>query len=251
MVVVLEQFPQHKEVHQQTVFGFVMVIEIGVAVLVATPVDNGAMHRAHHKVKRQQKIHPPVGSWKLKNMDAQDIDQYIDQSPAHPHHHGIREQIEFIPIRHIFGEAFFGFDPKTEVVIINVPCLPHHGKEVLRVMRAMGIFWGVAVGVVHPVKDRIGPGGKIRTALADPGKQIKEFLPEPAHLKHLMGGISVQEKTLAKQREIPVEKEEGEYNHGSIFWFIISKDNPYILYVGMFFVISSRVPLITVLNYAL
>jgi hypothetical protein len=60
--------------------------------------------------------------------------------------------------------------------------------------------------MVHSVKNSIFPGGQIRTSLTYPGKNVKEFFPEPVHHKHLMGGIPVKKETLAKEREIPMKK---------------------------------------------
>lgn len=80
-------------------------------------------------------------------------------------------------------------------------------------MGAMRIFWGVGVGVVHSVKNRIGSWGQIRAALPNPCEEIEKLFPKLAHQKHLMGGITVKEETLAKQGEIPVKQEEDNYNH--------------------------------------
>lgn len=58
-------------------------------------------------------------------------------------------------------------------------------------MGAVRVLRRVAIGMVHPVEDSIGPGGEVRTPLANPGEDIKELLPELTHLKHLMGRIAV------------------------------------------------------------
>lgn len=72
--------------------------------------------------------------------------------------------------------------------------------------------------MVHPVKDSIGSGRQIGTALPNPGKEIEEFFPILAHQKHLMGCISMEKEALAKQGEIPVEQEEDDYNHSANFY---------------------------------
>ena len=69
---------------------------------------------------------------------------------------------------------------------------------------AVGVFRRVAIGMVHPMKDGIGPGRQIRASLANPGEDIKEPFPEFTHFEHLMGGVAVQKEALAKQREIPM-----------------------------------------------
>lgn len=53
VVVVLEQFSQHQDIQKQGVLGLVIVVKVGIAILVPTPVDNGAMNRAHQKVDRE------------------------------------------------------------------------------------------------------------------------------------------------------------------------------------------------------
>lgn len=70
------------------------------------------------------------------------------------------------------------------------------------------IFWSITISMVHPVQYSIGPWRQIGTALAKPGEEIKEFFPIFIHGEHLMGSISVEKETLAKQREIPMKEEE-------------------------------------------
>lgn len=89
-------------------------------------------------------------------------------------------------------------------------------------MGAMRVFWSVGVGVVHSVENRIGSRRQIGTALPDPSEKIKEPFPESVHHKHLMGGISVEKKTLAKQGEIPVKQEEDNYDHSADFFSIVA-----------------------------
>ena len=80
-------------------------------------------------------------------------------------------------------------------------------------MGAMGILGRIAIGVVHPVQNGISPGRQVGTSLAYPGEDIKKPFPYLAHDKHLMGGITVEEKALTKQREIPMEDKYKEYDH--------------------------------------
>ncbi|EPR71427.1 hypothetical protein ADICYQ_0505 [Cyclobacterium qasimii M12-11B] len=44
--------------------------------------------------------------------------------------------------------------------------------------------------------------------MACPSENVKEFFPIFVHYEHLVGGIPVKEKTLAKQGEIPVQEKE-------------------------------------------
>lgn len=76
-------------------------------------------------------------------------------------------------------------------------------------MGTVGIFRRVTVGMVHPVEDGISPRREIGTALANPGEDIEEPFPKFIHLEHLMGCVPVQEKALAEQGEIPMQKENG------------------------------------------
>tara|TARA_R110002074_G_scaffold371183_2_gene546224 strand:+ start:2592 stop:2726 length:135 start_codon:yes stop_codon:yes gene_type:complete len=42
---------------------------------------------------------------------------------------------------------------------------------------------------MHPVKNGISSGRKVRTALAEPSKNVEKFLPILVHDKHLMCSI--------------------------------------------------------------
>ena len=164
----------------------------------AAPVYNRTMDGPHHKMEGQQEIHPPMGSGKLKEIDAKDINEDIEQSPAHPCGHRIGKEVEFMPIRHILRKSLFGLNPKGKVVIINVSSFPHHRKQVFGMVRTVGILGRVAIGVVHPVEYGISPGREIRTALTNPGKDIEEPFPKFIHFEHLMGSVAVQEEALAE-----------------------------------------------------
>lgn len=84
-------------------------------------------------------------------------------------------------------------------------------------MWTVRVFWGIRVGVVHPVKDRIGPGREVRATLPKPSEKVKELFPKLVHHEHLMGSIAMEKETLAKQGEIPVEEKEDNNNHAGYF----------------------------------
>ena len=63
-------------------------------------------------------------------------------------------------------------------------------------MRRMRIFFGIAVGVVHPVEDGVGAGVEKRGTLGNKGKSVEKSLPEFVHLEHLVGRIAMQEECL-------------------------------------------------------
>jgi hypothetical protein len=67
--------------------------------------------------------------------------------------------------------------------------------------------------MVHSVQNSISTGRQIGTALTNPGKNVKEFFPEFVHNKHLMRRISVKKEALAKEGEVPVQKEEDNEYH--------------------------------------
>ncbi len=62
----------------------------------------------------------------------------------------------------------------------------------------MRIFIGIAVRVVHAVHDGVGAGIEKRSPLEQERKKIKRPFPEPAHRKHPVRCITVQEKGLAE-----------------------------------------------------
>lgn len=102
-------------------------------------------------------------------------------------------------------------------------------------MRAVGIFWGVGVGVMHSVKNRISSRREVGAALPNPGEEIEELFPVFAHHKHLMGGIAVKEETLAKQGEIPVKQEEDNDNHSIL---LLNVSTNIRLKSGQFFIFT-------------
>lgn len=68
------------------------------------------------------------------------------------------------------------------------------------------------------MKDCISSRGEVGAALPGPGEEVEKLFPKFAHHEHLMGCISVEEETLAKQGEIPVKQEEDNYNHSVVFF---------------------------------
>jgi hypothetical protein len=62
----------------------------------------------------------------------------------------------------------------------------------------VGIFFGVAIGVMHPVEDGIGPGIEKGRTLGDKGERVKEVFPKFVHPKHLVRSIAVQKERLRK-----------------------------------------------------
>jgi hypothetical protein len=83
-----------------------------------------------------------------------------------------------------------------QIIHIDILCLHGHGPDVLEEMRRMRIFFGIAVGVVHPVEDSVGAGIEKRGTLGHKGERVEEPLPEFIHLEHLVRSIAVQEKCL-------------------------------------------------------
>jgi hypothetical protein len=67
----------------------------------------------------------------------------------------------------------------------------HHGKYFLEKMRRMRVLFGVAICVVHAVQNSVSPRIEVRRALSNPGKNIKEALPEFIHGEHFMRRITM------------------------------------------------------------
>ncbi|SFB11251.1 hypothetical protein SAMN04489723_104259 [Algoriphagus aquimarinus] len=82
-------------------------------------------------------------------------------------------------------------------------------------MRAVWIFWCVAVGVMHSVKNSICSRREIGATLPHPCKEIEKLFPVFVHIEHLMGSISVKEEALAKQGEIPMQQEQDNDYHSA------------------------------------
>ena len=58
-------------------------------------------------------------------------------------------------------------------------------------VRRMGIFFGVAEGMVHAMHDSIGTRIQIRRPLSNNGEKIKEPFPEGGKLEHPVGSVAV------------------------------------------------------------
>ena len=111
---------------------------------------------------------------------------------------GIADAIEGRPGGVAVAEGRFGFQFVFPVIEVDVLCLDHQAPDVFYEMGRVGIFLGVAVGVMHPVEDRIGPGIEEGGTLGEKGERVKEFLPESIHLEHLMRRVPMQEERLRK-----------------------------------------------------
>jgi hypothetical protein len=66
---------------------------------------------------------------------------------------------------------------------------------------------------MHAVQNGVCPRGEVGTPLPDPSEKVEKLFPVFVHHKHLMRCIAVKKKTLAKEREIPMQKKEDNYNH--------------------------------------
>jgi hypothetical protein len=62
--------------------------------------------------------------------------------------------------------------------------------------------------MVHAVENRIGTRREVRTPLPQPSEKVEKLFPIRVHDKHLVRRIAVKKEALAKQREIPMQKEE-------------------------------------------
>lgn len=80
-------------------------------------------------------------------------------------------------------------------------------------VRGVRVFLSVTEGMVHPVKHGISSWTQIRRTLRNISECIEKPLPKFAHREHFMGGITMQEKGLAEQGQIPMPNERGQYNH--------------------------------------
>lgn len=62
----------------------------------------------------------------------------------------------------------------------------------------MGVFFSVAIRVMHAMQDRVCPGVEEGRALGDKSETVKEPFPEFIHSEHLMRSIAMQEESLGK-----------------------------------------------------
>jgi hypothetical protein len=62
--------------------------------------------------------------------------------------------------------------------------------------------------MVHAMQDGIGSRREVGTPLPQPSEKVEKLFPIRVHDKHLVRRIAVKKEALAKQREIPMQKEE-------------------------------------------
>ena len=89
------------------------------------------------------------------------------------------------------AELRFGFKLKFEIIQINVFSFYHKPPNVFYEMWRVRVFFGIAIGMVHAVQDRVGPRVQEGGALAEKSEPVKELFPEFIHLKHLMRCVAV------------------------------------------------------------
>lgn len=77
----------------------------------------------------------------------------------------------------------------------------------------MRIFFGIAIGMVHAVQNRIGTWIQKTGALENKSHGIKNLFPKIVEGKHFMGCIPMEEKRLEKEGEEPVANQENKNNH--------------------------------------
>jgi hypothetical protein len=95
--------------------------------------------------------------------------------------------------------------------------MQHHLPDVLEEMRGVGVFFRITELMVHPVHYSICSRYQKRRTLEKPGQKIKGFFPPWVGQIHLVRRIAVQEKSVKKQREEPVnEEEQKNYRHVKI-----------------------------------
>ena len=151
MVVILEQFAHHKEIEHKRIAAFVVIVEVLVTVFMSAPVDNSTMDWTHQKMNGQQEIHQPMRACQVKKGNAAHIHGNIKNAPSNPHRHIVCETIEFCPIGNVFRKPFFWAKLKAKVVVIDIFCFPHHGKQVFSMVWAVWILRGIRVRVMHAV----------------------------------------------------------------------------------------------------
>ena len=70
----------------------------------------------------------------------------------------IADTVQDGPFGVVATEGGFGFFFMEEVVHVDVLCFHRHGPDVFEEMGGVGIFFGVAIGVMHTVQDGVGAG---------------------------------------------------------------------------------------------
>jgi hypothetical protein len=120
---------------------------------------------------------------------------YTKRDPRQPM---VAKVVQCRPDGIVAPESGFGLLFVQEVVHIDVFGLHRHRPHILKKMRRMRILLGIAIRMMHPVKDRISAGIQKGRALRDKGEEVEESLPGSIHLKHLVGRIAVQKECLRK-----------------------------------------------------
>ena len=148
-MVVLKQLAECEEVERKGVPRFVPgIAEVHIAALVPAPIHNASVDRPHDEVKRKEKKEPCT-----RRED--NIEEDVHTNPQKSYRPCIREFIERFPFWNIFIETFFRFDPVKQIVEINILHPQHHLKHAAEILRGVRILFRVAVGMMHPVHDRI------------------------------------------------------------------------------------------------
>jgi len=98
----------------------------------------------------------------------------------------IADPVDYGPGRIISPEGRLGLLFVEQIFHVDILCLYGHGPHVLEEMGGMGVFFGIAIGVVHPVEDGVGAWVEKGGALRDKGERVEESFPEFIHLEHLV-----------------------------------------------------------------
>ena len=146
-------------------------------------------YRAHKKMEGQEQEEPPMGG-------EGDIKGDIAEAEGDAGRPDVTDPVECRPGGVAVAERRFGFQLILEIIQVDIFGLHHEAPDVLYKMGGVGVFFRVAVGVMHPVKDGIGAGVEERGALGEEREEVKELFPELIHLKHLVRSVAVQEERL-------------------------------------------------------
>src|SRR5882762_9253270 len=141
----------------------VLVVEVGIAIFMSAPVDDGSMDRAHKKMHREQEVKPPIGC-------EGDVKCSIAQTEGDACHPEIAYPIQGLPGGVAVPESGLGFLFKFYIFEVDVLGPHHQTPDVLYKMGGMGVFFGIAICVMHPVEDGIAPGIQKGAALGDEGE---------------------------------------------------------------------------------
>ncbi len=184
----------------------VIVVVVLVAVFVAAPVHDGAMHWAHHKMHRQQQVHPPLRSEEgIKNGVA-----YHPENAAGP---AIAKAVEPVPGRVVAKELGRNLNGLVDQSVKDFFCMYHHAHHVFEEIGGVGVFFRVGKSMVHPVHDGVGARRQVGRALCQIGGQVEKPLPELVHGEHLMRSVAVMEEGLEEEADKPVCKKKNKDCH--------------------------------------